>query len=292
MSTNTQLVQFDNYKRPVKQTEEKQPILSPDKVELLKRTVCKGATNDELELFLHVCRRTGLDPFMRQVYAIKRRRKKNGKWSEEMTIQTGIDGFRLIASRTGQYMGSDEPVFEYKDNKPYPHKCKVTVYRYINGNRASFTGLIFWDEFYPGSDKGHFWHKMPHTMLEKCAEAKALRKAFPAELSGVYEHSELTQADSDNNFTALPDTDNASNERNSNGNGSKKLDTVQSYGKTLLNIFLEKGILDRASQRKIIANITGHVKPKYTEEEKYHVIQVIQENPEIINEIHDVPDEE
>jgi hypothetical protein len=68
-----------------------------DQIALIKRQVCVGATDDELKMFLHQAQRSGLDPLARQIYAIKR----NGK----MTIQTSIDGFRVVAQRSGQYAG-------------------------------------------------------------------------------------------------------------------------------------------------------------------------------------------
>jgi phage recombination protein Bet len=157
-----------------------------DKVDLLKRVICPGATNDELELFIHACKRTGLDPFMRQIHAIKRKGK--------LAIQTGIDGYRLIADRTGRYAGNDDPAFA--EGERFPVKATVTVYKIVGNLRCPFTATARWDEYYPGDgEPGFMWRRMPHVMLGKVAEALALRKAFPAELSGVYTADEMAQAD-------------------------------------------------------------------------------------------------
>lgn len=170
-------------------------ILTPEKLELLKRTVAKDATNDELELFLHVARRSGLDPFARQIYFIKRSDGENGKRG---TIQTGIDGYRSIAERSGNYAGSDDPIYEGEHKvrgKTAPLIAKVVVYKIVQGQRVAFTGQARWDEFYPGEKLGFKWHQMPYHMLAKCAEAVALRKAFPQQLAGLYVHEEMEQAD-------------------------------------------------------------------------------------------------
>jgi len=157
-----------------------------EKLDLLKRTICKDATNDELQLFIHVAKRSGLDPFAKQIHAVKRQGK--------MTIQVGIDGFRLIADRTGAYAGSDEPLF---DNEKKPTRATVTVYKMVGGVRCPFTATARWDEYFPGAPQDFMWKKMPCTMIAKCAEALALRKAFPAELSSLYAPEEMDQADKD-----------------------------------------------------------------------------------------------
>ncbi len=154
-----------------------------DKLDLLKRTLCQGATNDEFALFVAQCKRTGLDPFSRQIYLVKRKGK--------MVIQTGIDGYRLIADRTGKYAGNDDPTF---DNEQNPGKASVTIYKIVDGVRCAFTASARWDQYYPGKDQGFMWEKMPNLMLGKCAEALALRKAFPQELSGFYIKEEMDQA--------------------------------------------------------------------------------------------------
>ena len=158
--------------------------ITPAQVDLIKSQIAKGATDDELKLFLHVADKSGLDPLSRQIYFIKR--------SGKMTIQTGIDGFRAVADRTGQYVGSSDPVFE--ENGEIPSKATVTVNKVVGGVVGNFTATARWEEYYPGKSQGFMWDKMPHTMLGKCAEALALRKAFPAQLSGLYTGDEMDQA--------------------------------------------------------------------------------------------------
>lgn len=163
-------------------------------LDLLKRTVCKGSTDDEFKLFAMVCQRTGLDPFARQIHAVKRWHGKEKR--EVMSIQTGIDGYRLIADRTGLYAGSDEPKYD-TESAQHPGKASVTVWKLVAGQRVPFTRSARWDEFVQTKNTGEvtrFWAKMPYLMLGKVAEALALRAAFPQELSGIYTHEEMDQA--------------------------------------------------------------------------------------------------
>lgn len=170
-------------------------IFNREQVELIKTTVAKGATDDELQLFLMQCNRTSLDPFSKQIY-FQKYKDKNGR--ENMTIITGIDGYRAIADRSGKYAGSDSPVF---DNEQEPTMAHVTVYKIVGGQRCGFTATARWSEYYPGDSKGFMWKKMPHLMLGKCAEALALRKAFPNDLSGLYTKEEMEQAGEPINIT-------------------------------------------------------------------------------------------
>jgi phage recombination protein Bet len=162
----------------------------PSKVQLIKSLVANGATDDELALFLYTAQRTGLDPLAKQIYCIKRQGK--------MTIQAGIDGYRLIADRTGKYAGNDDPVFgadHQVGNVTAPTSATVTVWKLVGGVRCPFTSTARWSEYCPGGNQAFMWTKMPYLMLGKCAEALALRKAFPAELSGIYTDAEMDQAD-------------------------------------------------------------------------------------------------
>jgi phage recombination protein Bet len=176
---------------------------TPDQVELIKSQIAPKATNDELKLFLYQCQRTGLDPMARQIYAIHRKAKDaKGNYVEKMTVQTSIDGFRVIAERSGDYAGQDEPIFEdytSEDGKKKDKSCKVTVYRFRGDTRyPAAVGVAFWSEYVQTDREGNpagLWAKMPRTMLAKVAEALALRKAYPQDLSGLYTTEEMNQAD-------------------------------------------------------------------------------------------------
>lgn len=159
-------------------------VLTKEQVDLVKRTVAVGATDDELRLFLHYCNTHGFDPLDRDVYFVKRK--------DKVAYQTSIDALRARADATGKYAGNDDPVVDDEQN---PRKATVTVYKIIDGVRCGFTATARWEQYYPGDTQGFMWKKMPHLMLGKCAEALALRKAFPKQLGKIYVKEEMEQAD-------------------------------------------------------------------------------------------------
>ena len=146
----------------------------------------------DLAVFFHQAQRSGLDPFKREIYMITRKGKP--------TIQTGIDGFYKIADRvsrkTGGTWGISETLWCGQDGQwadvwlqaGPPAAAKVTLER----NGARFTVVALTSEY---QAQGPMWQKMPARMIAKCAEALAIRKAFPEDLSGLYTSEEMAQAD-------------------------------------------------------------------------------------------------
>lgn len=173
----------EHYRRLIKLT-----VLRPRKRE---------ATDLELSLFAEQVQRTGLDPFFRQIYGIYRFDSRVG--DEVMQVQPSIDGFRLIAERTGKYegqapavwCGSDGTWMDVWTGTGYPFAARVGVYK--QGRREATYAVAHWAEYVETrNDKptGR-WADMPANQLAKCAEALALRKCFPAELSGLYTPDEM-----------------------------------------------------------------------------------------------------
>lgn len=175
-----------------------QPTWTPDQVQLIKDTVAVDTTDDEFKLFLYQCGATGLNPLLKQAYCIKRWNAGLGRMA--CAFQTGIDGFRVVADRTGNYAGQDEPKFVFGESNTIPEYVTVTVYRMIGGQRVGFAATAYYSEYVQTKKDGHpnsMWTRMPKSQLAKCAESLALRKAFPQDLSGIYTADEMGQADND-----------------------------------------------------------------------------------------------
>ncbi len=194
------------------QTNALQWNMSRDQLDLLKRTIAYGTTDDEFALFMTTATRLGLDPFAKQIYAVKRPvyDKTLSRYVDKMAIQVGIDGFRAVADRTTENDGQDGPFWCGDDgvwreawlkDEP-PAAAMVRVHR--KGCSKPFTGIATYRSYVQATKDGkpvRQWEQMPDVMLAKCAEALALRKAFPAQLSGVYTPEEMGQADNASSAT-------------------------------------------------------------------------------------------
>ena len=173
----------------------------------------KDAPEGDLAVFLHVSQRTRLDPFARQIYMIGRNEKtrqqdRNGKWVDvwgtKYTIQTGIEGFRVIRARAEREEGVrgilSRPVYYDGDLKEYkvwvsprpPAAVEMTyTVRDRNGTETPYTSVLRYSEYVQTRDDNGSrvpvaqWAVKPVHMLEKCTEADVYRKAFPQDYSGV-----------------------------------------------------------------------------------------------------------
>lgn len=155
-----------------------------EQIELLKTTICRGANDEELRFFISVCQKTGLDPFSRQIYSIPR--------GNQRTIQVSVDGLRAIADRTGKY-APGKPTEYVHDQHGNLFSATAYVKKQTDDGTWHEIGVTaFWSEY---NGKNNIWKQYSYQMLSKCAECLALRKAFPAQLSGLYGQEEMSKPD-------------------------------------------------------------------------------------------------
>jgi phage recombination protein Bet len=158
---------------------------------LIKQSVAPDSTTEEFGLFIYDCQMRGLNPLKKEIYFVKRAGKA--------THQVSIDGFRIIAQRTGEYQGQTKVEFSEDQvqvgDLSAPEFAEVGVWR--NGFKEPVVARAYFDEFkqeFKGK-LGTMWAKMPRHMLSKCAESLALRKAFPDTLAGIYTTEEMGVAE-------------------------------------------------------------------------------------------------
>lgn len=181
-------------------------------LDLIRRTVAKDTTAAEFDLFIHTARHLRLDPLRRQIYVFVFGRVESDK--RKMAIVTAIDGYRTIAARTGNYRPDDKaPVLICDPSKANAEtnplgieRCQITVYKHAHGEWFPVVGEAYWDEFAPIKEiwenerpTGRFrldpkkdnWRKMPRVMIAKCAEAQAIRRAWPDDVGGSVTQEEI-----------------------------------------------------------------------------------------------------
>lgn len=183
--TNRQLVTTTENKMTTMEIEKK---YDEKELNAIKDMFAKGLSPEQFKIYCMTCNRLNLDPVAKHIYGILRSNKDGSK---QLTIQIGIDGFRFIADRTGAY-APGETEYLYDKNKNLIG-AKVWVKKMVQGQAFAFSETALMSEYKP-SKNDFMWKQFPHTMIAKCAEAKALRRAFPNEFCGVYSKEEMAQA--------------------------------------------------------------------------------------------------
>lgn len=158
----------------------------------LKSSLYPGASDASVDLVLSYCRAAGLDPMQKPVHIVPMWDSKAREMRD--VVMPGIGLYRTNAARTGEFAGMSEPEFgpmvtERLGNRDvtFPEWCRVTVSRRLpSGHLAQFTAVEYWIENYAikgGKDQDQspnaMWTKRPRGQLAKCAQAQALRMAFP-----------------------------------------------------------------------------------------------------------------
>jgi phage recombination protein Bet len=172
---------------------------TPDEIKLIHRTQMAGASPDDVALFVATCERTGLDPFARQIMPSSRNTNKNGAWVTVWNYLVTIDGLRKIAVDSGDYEGQEGPFWCGKDGAwkeiwTADTPCfaaKVLVHR--RGFRVGLAGIARYDAYVQKKKDGtpnQVWSTLSDHMTAKCAEALALRRAYPNEMAGLYTEDE------------------------------------------------------------------------------------------------------
>lgn len=167
----------------------------------LQNSVFPGAKDESILLAVDYCKARKMDILKKPCHIVpmpvKDAKTGNSSWRD--VIMPGIYEQRITAFRTGQMAGQEEPQFGESITHlgvTAPEWCKVTVYRFINGERCAFSHTEYFSEACATTKDGKInsmWTKRPRGQLAKCAEAGALRKAFPDELGGVITADEVTE---------------------------------------------------------------------------------------------------
>jgi phage recombination protein Bet len=173
---------------------------SQAEIDTIKNTIAQGCTDEEVALFIAACQSTDLNPFAREIYAIRRRSRQRvpgkNEWTdvEKMTIQIGVDGYRKVAASSGLYAGQEGPYWSddgvtwtdvWLKDKP-PKVCKVIVHGH--GFKTPVTAIGRWDMYVQTNSQGQLqglWKTNGPEMLAKCVEVLALRRAFPSQMQGL-----------------------------------------------------------------------------------------------------------
>lgn len=191
---DTAIAKRDNGNGQIALTPGDKMVLTTEQIDLIKQQICTKGSDAELQLFLYQCKRTGLDPLNRQIYALFYHNNKTQR--DEMSIHISIDGMRLIAERSGKYAGQLGPYWCGPDGKWFE------VWLFNGPPAAAKVGILRKDwsqplwaiaRFNDYAKKNKFWNEIGPHMIAIRAEMIGLRKAFPQDLSGLYGEGEIVE---------------------------------------------------------------------------------------------------
>nr|DAY37318.1 MAG TPA: RecT protein [Caudoviricetes sp.] len=235
--------------------------------------VSNDVTQADLAIFLTQSKRTGLDPFSRQIYMIGRKQKTPNGYETKQTIQVGIDGLRAIAHRVAQQC---HEVFSMSDTlwadktgtwhdvwlaaEP-PAAAKVSVKR----GGGVFSAVAIFKEYAPvyNGKLGGMWLTKPALMIAKCAEALALRKAFPSDMSGIYTDDEMSRAED----VSAPTVVETSTQQQAETTVRKPLLATQEQRDQIFAMLAEAGFRDKLTAINYLKQSTLHIPPTKEEAE-------------------------
>lgn len=244
------------------------------------------ASDADLDVLAMVAQRSGLDPFLKQIYLVGRKTKTGGyrgepeRWETKWTVQSGIDGLREVLFRTADARGVDcsigRPTWFDADGNPHrfwsgdnpPTACEVEV---TLGGRTGY-GIATWDQFCQTTRNGEpnsMWRQLGPHMLAKCAKALAIRDVCSL-ASGIYIEEEMGQAN--NRVSAeLRRTDEPAKPLSRGSSGlqaalnAPAADPVEEEWSDVG--FLAAGDIERAESRSALTAAMQQVKGQVSEEE-------------------------
>lgn len=170
--------------------------MTPEQIKLLEmnKIIPPNCPKAQVDFFATVCEKKKLDPFLRQIHLVERNeRDGKGGWKKSYTIQSGIDGMRVIAQRNCKVRSYRRWV-EKREDDMYGC-CEIDT-----EDRGKYYDELPYEEYVQRTKEGvpnSFWNKFKQTMIKKCAEESVLRMMAPEDLSGVYGDDEMLQADTE-----------------------------------------------------------------------------------------------
>ncbi|MHA7629098.1 phage recombination protein Bet [Corallococcus sp. M7] len=180
-----------------------------ERVDLVKRTICpRGISEDEFALFIEQCKRSGLDPLLKEAFCVARRQnignRERPNWVTKYEFQPSEAGMLARAERFPDFKGIQASAVFAEDEIVVDQGKGEVVHRFNPAKRkGALVGawsrvvregklpVVVWLDFSGYVQQTPLWAKIPTTMIEKCARVAALRKAYPEAFGGLYVREEM-----------------------------------------------------------------------------------------------------